>query len=128
MMSSTLESDLAASSSSSSEDEGSDKEEETIKEEEKEDDEEEKEGKGETEMHLVLIDHHGCLPGLDLTGFLFGNVDGSGRLDSDSATFLDVDTRERMGGLAAVINAGSESIAKAILGEEVSGRGFKSEC
>jgi hypothetical protein len=43
-----------------------------------------------------------------LTGFLFGNLGADGQLDEDDASFLDKDTREKLGGLQALLRDDQE--------------------
>jgi len=46
---------------------------------------------------------------VDLTGFLFGNLDKDGQLDEQDASFLDKDTREKLGGLQALLEGSNNN-------------------
>ena len=50
-------------------------------------------------------------PGLNLAGFLFGNIDDEGKL-SDDHSFLDSDTRAKLGGLSQLLGAADSEILK----------------
>ena len=50
-------------------------------------------------------------PSLNLAGFLFGNIDDEGKL-SDDHSFLDSDTRAKLGGLSLLLGASGSEILK----------------
>ena len=50
--------------------------------------------------------------GLNLAGFLFGNIDGDGRLSDGDHSFLDSDTRDKLGGLSVLLGSSGEEILK----------------
>ena len=50
-------------------------------------------------------------PALNLAGFLFGNIDDEGKL-SDDHSFLDSDTRAKLGGLSQLLGAADSEILK----------------
>ena len=50
-------------------------------------------------------------PSLNLAGFLFGNIDDEGKL-SDDHSFLDSDTRAKLGGLSLLLGASDSEILK----------------
>ncbi len=54
--------------------------------------------------------------GIDLTGFLFGNIDEEGRLSEDSASFLDRSTREKLGGLSRLLSASGGALGVPVAG------------
>ena len=80
----------------------------------KEDQEEEEDGAEGTSRQ-----GQGQGSGIDLTGFLFGNIDEEGRLSEDSASFLDRSTREKLGGLSRLLSAsgGALGVPAAGIGE-----------
>ncbi len=57
--------------------------------------------------------------GLDLTGFLFGNIDVDGRLSEESAPFLDRTSKNKLGGLARLLG-GAGVGADSLVRDEVS--------
>ena len=50
--------------------------------------------------------------GLNLAGFLFGNIDGDGKLSDGEHSFLDSDTRDKLGGLSVLLGSSGEEILK----------------
>jgi len=62
-----------------------------LEDDDEEDDEEEADGSG------------GGRGNVDLTGFLFGNLNEEGQLDAEDANFLDRDTRAKLGGLGRLL-------------------------
>ena len=50
-------------------------------------------------------------PSLNLAGFLFGNIDDEGELSEDHS-FLDSDTRAKLGGLSVLLGTSSSEILK----------------
>ena len=75
------------------------------------DDEGDEEGKDEEESTAVKDSAASSNPGLNLAGFLFGNIDDEGKL-SDDHSFLDSDTRAKLGGLSQLLGADDSEILK----------------
>ena len=79
------------------------------------DDDDEEEGKDEGESTAVkdsaASPSSSSNPGLNLAGFLFGNIDDEGKL-SDDHSFLDSDTRAKLGGLSQLLGAADSEILK----------------
>ena len=80
------------------------------------DDEDDEEGKDEGEStaakdSAASSSSSSSNPGLNLAGFLFGNIDDEGKL-SDDHSFLDSDTRAKLGGLSQLLGAADSEILK----------------
>ena len=77
------------------------------------DDEDDEGGKDEGESTVVEDSAASSSSnlGLNLAGFLFGNIDDEGKL-SDDHSFLDSDTRAKLGGLSQLLGAADSEILK----------------
>ena len=80
-----------------------------------EDDDEEEE-KDEEESTAAVQDSaasssSSSKPSLNLAGFLFGNIDDEGELSEDHS-FLDSDTRSKLGGLSVLLGTSGSEILK----------------
>ena len=86
-----------------------------------EDDDDEEEEKDEAEstaaVESAASSSSSSKPSLNLAGFLFGNIDGEGKL-SDDHSFLDSDTRAKLGGLSALLGSSGSEILKVRLVSE----------
>ena len=71
----------------------------------------------ETPVRTSPVAASASRPGLDLAGFLFGNVDEEGKLSEETAHFLDEDTRGKLGGLSQMLE-GQNGLGEMLLGEE----------
>ena len=81
-----------------------------------EDDDDEEEEKDEEESTAAVQDSaasssSSSKPSLNLAGFLFGNIDDEGELSEDHS-FLDSDTRAKLGGLSVLLGASGSEILK----------------